>query len=201
MASKRSREMMGATLRGEVRKAMALKSSVESKTLRLLRISASPNRGSIKNFCAICQLAHSRGCAGAFGRDFICCAGLLIRWDAEKALGERKAHFIGIGGDVGGVHQQHILSLLADAGNVAVSDLRLDGVAQLPVPAGDREIALQDRCPQIDGGFKIEAVERVVADGGNPAVGVFPVRCLADRVRSLAQRRLGQHTPAAAGER
>ena len=64
MASKRRREVMGARLRGEVRKATALMSSVESKTLRRPGMSAPPKLGSMKKFCAICQLAHSRGWAG-----------------------------------------------------------------------------------------------------------------------------------------
>ncbi len=64
MASKRMREVIGAMLRGEVRKVAAIKSSVESKTLRRPGISAPPKLGSMKYSCAICQLAHSRGASG-----------------------------------------------------------------------------------------------------------------------------------------
>ena len=64
MASKRMREVMGAMLRGEVRKVAAIKSSVESKTLRRPGMSAPPKFGSMKYSCAICQLAHSRGASG-----------------------------------------------------------------------------------------------------------------------------------------
>ena len=110
MASKRSREVMGDRLRGPVRKATPLRSSVESKTLRRPGMSAPPKLGSMKNFCAICQLAHSRGCGGqsagslaSVGR-----AGLRFGGAQVKALRERVADFVGVGGDVGGVDQQHI---------------------------------------------------------------------------------------------
>ena len=64
MASKRMREMIGARLRGEVRKVGAIRSSVDSKTLRRPGMSAPPKLGSMKYSCAISQVAHSRGGAG-----------------------------------------------------------------------------------------------------------------------------------------
>ena len=137
MASKRRREMMGARLRGEVRKATPLRSSVESKTLRRSGMSAPPKLGSIKNFCAICQLAHSRGLAGQppAGLGVFGGAGLRLGGAQVKALGEREADFVGVGGDVGGVDQKHIARLRADAAHEAVGQFGLDDVAQLPVPA------------------------------------------------------------------
>ena len=56
--------MTGEKLRDAVRKATPLRSRVESKTLRRLGMTAPPKFGSMKNFWAICQLAHSRGLAG-----------------------------------------------------------------------------------------------------------------------------------------
>ena len=61
------RETTGAMLRGEVRNAGAIRSSVASKTFRLPGMTAPPKLGSMKYSCAICQVAHSRG---VFGQAF-----------------------------------------------------------------------------------------------------------------------------------
>ena len=131
-----------------------------------------PKLGSIKSFCAICQLAHSRACGRAARRAAVrrrrraCCIG----GPQIEALRQREAGLVGVGGDVGGIEQQHVARLRADAAHVAVVELRLDHVAQFAMPAGQREIPLERRRPEIHGGFEIDAVERIVADGGNAAV-------------------------------
>src|SRR5580658_1132027 len=88
MASKRTREMRGEKLRGWVRKATPVRSRVESKTLRRLGRMAPPKSGSKKNFCAICQLAHSRGLAGQLpvGNLSVSAQG---RSDVEAGVGRR----------------------------------------------------------------------------------------------------------------
>ena len=128
-------------------------------------------------------------------------AGFLFAGAQVKALSQRESRFVGVGGDVGAVDQQHIPRLFADAGHIAVEDLRFDDVAQFAIPAGEREIPFESRRSKVHRGFEIRSVERIVADRGNAAVRAFQVGSLADGVGGLAQRGLGQHTPAAAGQR
>ena len=168
MASKRRREMMGERLRGAVRKATPLRSRVESKTLRRLGMRAPPKLGSMKNFCAICQLAHSRGWAGQVAADDSASSsaqGCWLQRAQVEALREREADFVGVGGDVGGVDEQHVAGLGADAADELIGELGLDDMAQLAVPACEGEVALEGRRPEVDRGLNIGAVERVVADG------------------------------------
>ena len=89
-------------------------------------------------------------------------ARLLRSWAQVKALGEREAHLVGVGGDVGGVDQQHILRLRADAAHVAIGDLWLDHMAQVAVIQAAQNLApgraggcrpkLQNRCGPADRG-------------------------------------------------
>ena len=66
-----------------------------------------------------------------------------------------------------------------DAAYKPVGELRLDDVAQRTVPAGKGKVTLERGGTEIDGGFKIGAVEGVVADGGSAAVGACEVGYLA----------------------
>jgi hypothetical protein len=59
-------------------------------------MSAPPKLGSMKYFCAICQLAHSRGLAGSRLRLASGGAGLFRGRAQIKALGEREAHLVGV---------------------------------------------------------------------------------------------------------
>ena len=81
-----------------------------------------------------------------------------------KALSERVADLVGIGGSVRGVDEKHIPSLAADASNVAIGHLRLDHMTQHAIPAGQFKIAFEGRGTDVDRSFNIGAVDRIVAD-------------------------------------
>ncbi len=174
------RELIGAMLRGEVRKVAAIKSSVASKTLRRPGMSAPPKFGSMKYSCAICQLAHSRG---ASGQVFAArCpivpvpraglgAGPFAGGPQIKPLRERKAGFIHIRGNVCGIEQKHVPGLRANPAHIPVVQLRLDHVAQLPMPEGELVIALQSGRTDVDRTFNVSAVQRFVADPSEPRRG------------------------------
>ena len=117
-----------------------------------------------------------------------------------KALREGEADFVGIGGDVGGVDEEHIAGLGADAAHKAVGQFRFDDVAQFAVPAREGKVALEGRRANVDGGLDIGAVQRIVADGGCAVSCACQVGSLANGIKSVAQRDLGNHAPAAGGK-
>ena len=84
-----------------------------------------------------------------------------------EPLREREAGFVHVGGNVGGIEKQHIAGLRADSADIAVGQLGLDHMAQLAMPEGKLEIALQCGRPDVDRRFKVRAVERAVTDLGN----------------------------------
>ena len=78
----------------------------------------------------------------------------------------------------------------ADAAHKAVGELRLDDVAQLAIPAGEDKVALEGRRPDVDGGLDIDAVERIVADGGDAVAQIGQIGDLADGVGGVAESAL-----------
>ena len=96
--------------------------------------------------------------------------------------------------------EQHIAGLGADAAHKSVSELRLDDVAQLAVPAIEGKIPLQRRRTDVDRGFEIGAVERIVAEVGSAAIGASQIGYLAAGIEGVAHGNLRDHAPAAADD-
>ena len=128
-------------------------------------MSAPPKLGSMKYSCAICQVAHSRGCVRASrvlracvldrcGSAVIvrlCRSGCLQRsWPHVEPLREREAGFVHVGGDVGGIEKEHVAGLRADSADIAIGQLGLDDMAQLAMPEWKLEVALQRGRPDVD---------------------------------------------------
>ena len=99
-----------------------------------------------------------------------------------------------------GVDEEHVAGLRADAADVAVGQLGLDDVAHDAVPAGEDKVALEGGRADVEGGLDIDAVERIVADGGNAVAQVGEVGNLADGVGGEAQCAFGNDAPSAGVE-
>ena len=124
-----------------------------------------------------------------------CAARLRVRWPQIEPLRQREAGLIDIAGDVRGIEQKHVAGLRPDAADEAVVQLRLDDVAELAMPEGQSEIALERGRTKIEGSFEILAIDGFVADCGRGR-GIGKRRRLADGVGGGAQRDFREKAPA-----
>src|SRR3981189_3585435 len=99
----------------------------------------------------------------------------------EEPLGERVFHLIRIAYYVGGVEARNGSEAI-DPGNIAILDLRLDGVSQVaaeePFHRRRLEVANQRRRPELEAGLQVRAVHAAIARQGrrsarNLALGVI----------------------------
>ena len=121
----------------------------------------------------------------------------ILRFHIEP-LRQGETHFIGIGGNVGWIHEGNVARFAADSANEVIQKLGLDNVTQLMT--AEIEVALHGGRPEINGGLDVASAQRFMADAGRSAICAGKVGFLAAGVERFAQCDFGNDAPTAAYE-